>query len=147
MANELVLVSSRDDDDRDSKHDSHNQLGIELDAMAAIGRALDSIEDPGLRQRVLNWAVERWGSERSRVSGVAAASAPTVTSLASDPGLAVDSLGELFGDRPAEARPGPAPEILVPEAPPAKAPVETMLQSLAADFQRLAAEWNGDAKA
>jgi hypothetical protein len=149
MANELVLVSSRDDDDRDSKHDSHNQLGIELDAMAAIGRALDSIEDPVLRQRVLNWAVERWGSERSRVTGVAALSAPTVASLATDPGLAVDSLGELFGDRPAEARPGPAPEILElePEAPPAKAPVETMLQSLAADFQRLAAEWNGDAKA
>jgi hypothetical protein len=27
--------------------------------------------------------------------------------------------------------------------PTAKAPVESMLQSLAADFQRLADEWNG----
>jgi hypothetical protein len=146
MANELVLVSSRDDDDRDDKHDGHDTLGIELDAMAAIGRALDAIEDPALRQRILNWAFDRWGTEPMHAAGSNASAVPAGKAAANDPGLSVDSLGDLFGDRPAEARPGTAPEILEFEAPPAKAPVETMLQSLAADFQRLAAEWNGETK-
>ena len=140
MANELILVSSRSDD-QDIKHDNHNQLGIELEAMATIGRTLDAIEDAALRQRILNWAAERWG-ERPRAGVAETQSGPAPTSLASDPALSVESIAELFGDSPAEPRPGTAPEILVPQ-PAVKAPVETMLQSLAADFQRLADEWNG----
>jgi hypothetical protein len=143
MANELVLVSSRNDDHQDSKHDNHDPLGVELDAMATIGRTLDAIKDPTLRQRILNWANERWG-DRSSVAPVADAPSGAVTAhLANDPALSLDSIGELFGDAPAEPRPGTAPEILVP-VPAAKAPVESMLQSLAADFRRLADEWNGD---
>jgi len=141
MANELVLVSSRTVE-RDSKHDSQDHLGVELEAMCTIGRTLDAIEDPALRQRILNWAIERWGGDHSRAAMGDAPSGTTSKHLASDPALSVDSIGELFGDSPAEVRPGPAPEILVTE-PPAKAPVESMLQSLAADFQRLADEWNG----
>jgi hypothetical protein len=142
MANELVLVSSRSSD-RDSKHDSRDHLGIELEAMSAIGRTLDAIEDPALRQRILNWAIERWGGDRSRVAITERPSA-AARHPATDPALSVDSIGELFGDGPAEVRPGTAPEIVTTE-PAAKAPVESMLQSLAADFQRLADEWNGDA--
>lgn len=143
MANELVLVSSRSTD-RDSKHDSRDHLGIELEAMSAIGRTLDAIEDPALRQRILNWAIERWGGDRSRVAITERPSTAAPGHPATDPALSVESIGELFGDGPAEGRPGTAPEIL-PTEPAAKAPVESMLQSLAADFQRLADEWNGDA--
>jgi hypothetical protein len=144
MGNELVLVSSRDDD-RDARHDSPDLLGIELDAMSTIGRTLDAIEDPALRRRILNWAIERWGGDRSRgVNFDAPSRAAASTHPTSDPALSVDSIGELFGERPAGARPT-TPAIIEPQ-PAAKAPVESMLQSLAADFQRLADEWNGDAK-
>jgi hypothetical protein len=141
MANELVLVSSRSDE-RDSTHDSHDHLGLELEAMSTIGRALDAIEDPALRQRILNWALERWGGDRSLLPQAEAPGQVSTRHPASDPALSVDSIDELFGEGPVEARPGTAPEILVTE-PAAKAPVESMLQSLAADFQRLADEWNG----
>jgi hypothetical protein len=141
MANELVLVSSRGGD-RDSKQDSHDHLGIELEAMSTIGRTLDAIEDSALRQRILNWAIERWGGDRSIVAIADGQSRTTTRDVANDPALSLDSIGDLFGDGPADVRPGTAPELLVTE-PQVKAPVESMLQSLAADFQRLADEWNG----
>jgi len=141
MANELVLVSSRDDD-RDRKHDSHDHLGIELEAMSTIGRALDSIDDPALRQRILNWALERWGGDRALAVAAEAPARIASRHPASDPTLSVDSIADLFSEGAVEARPGAAPEIHMTE-PTAKAPVESMLQSLAADFQRLADEWNG----
>ncbi len=143
MAKNLVLVPS-DDEGQGGRPDNHDELGVELEAMATIGRALDSIEDHALRQRILNWAVERWGEQQSLVSnGGETPTTPASSGIASDPALAVDSIGDLFGDGPVEARPGKPAEILVADKPTAKAPVETMLQSLAADFQRLADEWNG----
>ena len=142
MANHLALAPSGDDG-QGGRPDNHDELGVELEAMATIGRALDSIEDPALRQRILNWAVERWGEQQSLVSNAGETPArPASSGIASDPALAVDSIDDLFTDGAVEARPGKPPEILVPEKP-AKAPVESMLQSLAADFQRLADEWNG----
>ena len=153
MANELVLVSSRSDV-RDNKHDSpdspdsHNGLGIELEAMATIGRTLDAIQDLALRQRILNWALERWG-DTSRNANAAPAALKAPLAPANDPSLSVDSIGDLFGERDVEPRSGSASDddTLVVTPPPApKAPVETMLQSLAKDFQRLADEWNGETK-
>jgi hypothetical protein len=145
MAKNLALVSS-DDEGQGGRPDDHDELGTELEAMATIGRALDSIKDRALQLRILNWAVERWGEQGSPV--VTGNAAPPTTSavkpsLANDPGLSVDAIDDLFGDGPPEPRPGKAPAILEPEQPQGKAPVETMLQSLAADFQRLADEWNG----
>ncbi len=145
MANNLALVSS-DDENQGGRPDDHDELGAELEAMATIGRALDSIQDPALRQRILNWAVERWGDQGLRAASpepAPVAYAPSRTAAASDPGLAVDAIDDLFGEKPVDPRPGKAPAILEPEKPQGKAPVETMLQSLAADFQRLADEWNG----
>jgi hypothetical protein len=145
MAKNLALVSS-DNEDQGGRPDNHDELGAELEAMATIGRALDSIQNPALRQRILNWALERWGDQGSRVVAAEAPAAYATTSktaVASDPALAVGSIDDLFGDAAAEPRPGKAPAVLEPEKPQAKAPVETMLQSLAADFQRLADEWNG----
>jgi hypothetical protein len=139
MANELVLVSSRPDA-RDTKHPSPDELGIELEAMSTIGRALEAIEDIALRRRILNWAVERWGVDRFRSSSVEPQASHAAIPLANDPALAVDSIGELFVTH---ARASAAPQG---QGPAGKAPVESMLQSLAEDFQRLADEWNGDAK-
>ena len=99
MANELVLVSSRSSD-RDSRHDSRDHLGIELEAMSAIGRTLDAIEDPALRQRILNWAIERWGGDRSRVVIAEGLRPQPPGDLATDPALSVDSIADLFGDAP-----------------------------------------------
>jgi hypothetical protein len=145
MANELTLVSSRPDP-RDGGSQNTDDLGVELEAMSTIGRALEAIEDVALRQRVLQWAVERWGVDRSRSDAPSATAEPqprqAVGSDANDPGLSVDSIDDLFGDSPVEARPVVAPKAQTP-ASAGKTPVESMLQSLAADFQRLADEWNG----
>jgi hypothetical protein len=126
MASELVLVSSRSDV-RDSRQNSHDELGIELDAMSTIGGTLEAIEDPALRQRILNWAIQRWGSvDRAGTdSGESPARHATTMPAANDSDLSVDSIGELFADSPAGMRP------------------ESMLESLAVDLQRLADDWNG----
>jgi hypothetical protein len=146
MANELVLVSSRDDV-WEGKHDKPDTLGIELEAMSTIGRTLDAIEDPALRRRILNWVMQRWGVERSRTDTVEGTARSLSIDPANDPALSVDSIGDLFADSPAGVRPANAVDVHIPSKPMGKAPVESMLQSLAADFQRLADEWNGDADA
>jgi hypothetical protein len=124
-------------------------LTVELEAMATIGRVLDAIQDPDIRQRVLNWACERWGDpvQRAYTASKAAANDPTLSLVpiaeSNDPNLSVDSIDDLFSDA-RDNRPGAssAPEP-VGAAASAKAPVESMLRSLAADFQRLTDEWNG----
>ena len=142
MANDLVLVSSRADA-RGSKPESVDALAIELEAMATIGRAFEAIEDVTLRQRVLQWAVERWGVDRPGSTVIVEPRSRTGAGpLASDPALSVDSIDDLFDDDAAPAQPEPAPKTQT-AATPGKTPVESMLQSLAADFQRLADDWNG----
>jgi len=149
MANELTLVSSRPDPE-DDRSQNGDDLGVELEAMSRIGRALEAIDDVALRQRILQWAVERWGVDRSRSDAPGATVEPqprqAAGSHANDPALSVDSIDDLFGDSPVEARPVVAPKAQTSGPVPAaagKTPVESMLQSLAADFQRLADEWNG----
>ena len=147
MANELTLVSSRPDPEDDRSQNS-DDLGVELEAMSRIGRALEAIDDVALRQRILQWAVERWGVDRSRADAtsvtVEAQLRQAAGSHTDDPNLSVDSIDDLFGDSPIEARPVVAPKAQTQTpAPAGKTPVESMLQSLAADFQRLADEWNG----
>jgi hypothetical protein len=147
MANELTLVSSRPDPG-DGGSQNADDLGVELEVMSTIGRALEAIDDVALRQRILQWAVERWGVDRSRSDATARIVEPQLRqapgSHANDPALSVDSIDDLFGDNPIEARPVVAPKAQTPTpAPAGKTPVESMLQSLAADFQRLADEWNG----
>jgi hypothetical protein len=148
MANELTLVSSRPDPG-DEGPQSADDLGVELEAMSTIGRTLEAIDDVALRQRILQWAVERWGVDRSRSDAASLTVEPqprqAAGSHANDPDLSVDSIDDLFGDSPIEARPvavAPKAQTQTP-APAGKTPVESMLQSLAADFQRLADEWNG----
>jgi hypothetical protein len=153
MANELTLVSSRPDPGDDGSQNA-DDLGVELEAMSTIGRTLEAIDDVALRQRILQWAVERWGVDRSRSDAVTSVTVEpqprqATGSHANDPALSVDSIDDLFGDspdNPIEARPVVVPKAQTQTqtpAPSGKAPVESMLQSLAADFQRLADEWNG----
>ena len=141
MADELIMVSSRTDV-RESRPENVDDLGVELEAMSTIGRALDAIEDVALRQRILQWAVDRWGVDRSGSDAAEPQPGKSISPLANDPGLSVDSIDDLFGDGPVPARPVVAPNAQTP-VPAGKTPVESMLQSLAADFQRLADEWNG----
>jgi hypothetical protein len=141
MANDLILVSSRPEA-RETKPQNADELGVELEAMSTIGRALDAIEDVALRQRVLQWAVERWGVDRSRSDAAQPQPGKPLSPLAHDPALSVGSIDDLFGDTATPDRPVAAPKAQAP-VPAKKTPVESMLQSLAADFQRLADEWNG----
>src|SRR5258707_6171957 len=100
-------------------------LGEELEAMAAIGRVLDGIDDPAVRQRVLRWINERF----LPIEKPPAASA-SVETAHDDPALAVDSLDDLFPkERPDRDESG---ENLTLAA--ANRPVETTLRSFVADF-------------
>jgi hypothetical protein len=107
-------------------------LTEELEAMADIGRVLDTIADPDVRQRVLKWVTERFGS-----GAESAVSAPAHRVVIDDAALAVDSLDDMFR----ELADGDDLD-LVPEQrrPP---PLETAVRSFVADFERLAADWHG----
>jgi hypothetical protein len=108
-------------------------LSEELEAMAAIGRVLDGIEDPAVRQRVLRWTNERFALIEKPQAGSA-----SVEIAHDDPALAVDSLHDLFSndrDRP------DGDESRDKFALVANRPVETTLRSFVADFQRLAKDW------
>lgn len=120
-------------------------LADELEAIAAIGRALANVPDPVARVRILRWAVDRFLPTESPVvstgaaangSASAARSAVSATSSAVDQTLAVESLGELFAPEvPAQAA------LQQPAA--GKQPVETLVRGFVSDFQRLVVEWQG----
>src|SRR5947207_7327723 len=134
-----------------------DSLSKEIEAMAAIGRALGDLTDPGARQRVLKWATQRFSVELPVVAAPAVAGQPavmagTALAAATDADLAVDSLNELFAVAaqnvdddlgefaalPAQAQAPPVEEMR-------KLPLETLLRSLASDFRAFADEWNGAA--
>jgi hypothetical protein len=105
-------------------------LSEELQAMAAVGRVLDGIDDPAVRQRVLRWANERFLIERPPTSASAKISQ-------ADPALAVDSLSDMFPNDRLDRDESRDKLTLVA----ANEPVETTLRSFVADFQRLAKDW------
>lgn len=117
-------------------------LTQEIDAMAIIGQLLGKLPDDGARQRVLKWAVERFGSDVVTMQTQLQFAAQTAAR--DDAGLAVDSLNEMF----AQAQ-GADDALTVPalEAEPAPAgqPVQSALQSFVKEFRRFADEWNGAA--
>jgi hypothetical protein len=119
---------------QDSVSDS---LDSELEAMAAIGRVLDRL-DIEVRERVLRWAAERFEIPGGRevVDGLPTIKAPARTRT-DDPALSVDSLDDMFVERDDRSR-EPFEPVAV-ERP----PLDVMLRSFVADFQRLAEEWNG----
>ena len=131
-----------------------NQLSSELEAMAAIGRVLGALPDDGARQRVLRWACERFGLEPVQAAALLPEGifAESAASLADDPALKIDSLDDMFemaspDDEDLALPPTqPAtPAAALADAPvdASKQPVETVLKSFVAEFQRFAEEWSG----
>jgi hypothetical protein len=130
-----------------------NSLIQELEAMAALGQVLGDLTDLAARQRVLEWAARRFAVEgvvTPEPSAPQLASLePLVNPLVNDPALAVDSLSDMFvactaADPDDDLREFGAPDETPASAPDEKKlPLEVVLRSFAADFQRLAEEWNG----
>ena len=107
-------------------------LSEELASMAAIGRVLDGLDDPAVRQRVLRWANERFLPVESPI----AASTP-IDIIHADPGLAVDSLDDMFSSERVDRSESHDHLTLVDVNRPAAA----TLRSFVSDFQRLAKDW------
>jgi hypothetical protein len=75
----------------------NHSLDDEMEAMAAIGRALESLADPDAQQRVLSWAVERYSRNPQPV---------TVERRTKDATLDLEDLNDLFVDEGARPREG-----------------------------------------
>ena len=121
-----------------------NSLSNELEAMAAIGRALGDLTDPAARERVLRWACERFTGEVVQQAAPSAAVASVAPRADAD--LAVDSLRDMFAMKAPESD----DDSLSLEPPRAaveteKTSIEATLRTFAAEFQRFADEWNGAA--
>jgi hypothetical protein len=120
--------------------------------MAAIGQALGDLADPAVRQRVLRWAAERFGLDATFAAGGRETESISALSSISDPGLAVDSLNDMFVSKAQDldddlgefARPVRV-EMPAPSPQAASLPLEAVIRSFAADFRAFAEEWNGAA--
>jgi hypothetical protein len=129
-----------------------NLLTCELEAMAAIARVIGSLPDDRARQRVLRWACERFQVEALKTIVSASALLPEgvfadMPAPADDPALRLDSLDDMF-QTPAPRDEHHGDDLVVVDTPPktpdtAKQPVEAVLRSFVADFQRFAEEWSG----
>ncbi len=122
-----------------------DNLMSELEAMAVIGRVLGTLPDDTARQRVLRWACERFGIDSiPEASLLADGAAPNAEiAPADDPALKLGSLEDMF-----EMASPEHDDLAIVDAPPAppndaKQPVEVVLRSFVAEFQRFAKEWNG----
>ena len=108
-----------------------DSVGAELDSMRQIAQAIEQLRDPDVRQRVLRWANERYGvTAAAPLPGVMHVARPAVA----EPMMAIEELQDLFEPRPAEAGASAA-------APARPRGVESMVKDFAADFRRLALEW------
>ena len=106
----------------------------EVHVMLEVAQALERLEDPAARQRVLHWLTERY--QNDIVPAPARAEAASHTTAA-DPSLTVDGLSEFFPSGGADAD----DDLRSPE--PAPVGVEHMIRGFADDFRRFALEWQG----
>jgi hypothetical protein len=133
-----------------------DDLSAELDAMRAIGAALARVHDPLARARVLRWAAERFQTPPIAAAAALPLSPLAMPALVDDPTLGVETLHELF-DAPVEddlhemlelpkavaphaadaSDSSPAPRK--PREEPAR--LDALVRGFAAEFQRLAIEW------
>jgi hypothetical protein len=119
-----------------------SDVTTELAAMQRVAMALGDLRDEQARLRVIRWAMERYfpAAAVETASGPAAVSASGIS--ASDATLEVDSLTDFFvrntvvdsddddcTDQPAK--------------PAVREPIESMVKGFVADFQQLAAAWQG----
>jgi hypothetical protein len=137
-----------------------NLLTSELEAMAAIARVIGTLPDDAARQRVLRWVCERFQVEPLKAIASASVLLPDgvfvdLPAPADDPALRLDSLDDMFPmAAPRNLHPrdhrdhGDDDDLVIADPAPktadaAKQPVETVLRSFVAEFQRFAEEWSG----
>jgi hypothetical protein len=131
-----------------------NLLTCELEAMAAIARVVGTLPDDRARQRVLRWACERFHVEGLKAIVSASALLPDgvfadLPAPADDPALRLDSLEDMFQTpTPRSDHHGDHDDLVIADPAPktvdtAKQPVEAVLRSFVAEFQRFAEEWSG----
>ncbi len=107
-----------------------DSVAAELEAMRQIAKVLDTLRDADARQRVMRWAQDRYC--------VNVAPPPSaVTNVGADPALALEELGDLFGE-PRSAAGAPETDGAKP-----RVGVESMIKDFAADFRRFALDWQG----
>ena len=107
--------------------------------MAALGQVLAGLTDPASRQRVLNWAAERFGADGVQPMAEPSQSPDRVTF---DPALNVGSLDDMFPAVFEDVNDDLA--IFEQSEPETSRPsIEVVIRSFAADFQRFTEEWNG----
>ena len=122
--------------------------------MAAIARLIGTLPDDRARQRVLRWACERFQVEPLKAIVSASALLPDgvfadMPAPADYPALRLDSLDDVFqmaAPRNDDHSDHDDLVIVDPAATPAdtaKQPVEAVLRSFVAEFQRFAEEWRG----
>ena len=123
-----------------------HELVVELEALQAIGLALARVQDPKTRQRILQWATERFCEGAAPAVDVRNAATP-------DPSLTVDAL-DLFGETApldemdlcvtvaAEASDAiDAIDVCHAEAASDDQSLDSLLRAFAGDIRRLAALW------
>ena len=113
----------------------YDSVSDELESMRRIAKALDALHDDTTRQRVLQWANDRYHG--TGATAVAPQPAAVMQVATDDPNLAVEELDDLFD---------PAVKVGVkaaPRTPQQHASVESMIKDFAADFRRFALEWQG----
>jgi transcription elongation factor Elf1 len=112
----------------------------EVQVMLTIARALMELRDPESRTRVLRWATDRIHVDQTVAHSV---TSPHRAPTPADPDLAIDEIQDLFADSKANSKANIANAEPAPAKRHADGGVESMIRSLAADFRRLAIEWQG----
>jgi hypothetical protein len=117
-----------------------SDVTTELAAMQRVAMALGDLRDEQARLRVIRWAMQRYfpavAAETVSPAPVAASSLP-----ASDATLEVDSLTDFFvRDTVVLDDDDCMPQ---PSKPAVREPIESMVKGFVADFQQLAAAWQG----
>src|SRR5579871_2290559 len=113
-----------------------DSVTAELESMRQIAAALDRLQDVETRQRVLQWAVDRYAEPPTSHTGTTVSSRAEPAALAAAPAraadddLVVEQLEDLFATIHSEQ-----------VAPPRTLGVETMIRDFADDFRRFALEW------
>jgi hypothetical protein len=137
----------------------HEDVSSELDAILAVGHALNRLQDPHARARVLQWAIERFQVTATVLPALVSPMIETVDSMLAvdelidlfgiaapaSPSAADEELSDLFDEKPSVSR-RPLLELVVSAQPPvAEPPVEappldSLVQDFVSDFRRIAME-------
>ena len=122
--------------DSEAGQEQLDSVSDELESMRRIARALDALHDDAARQRVLQWANDRYLGTGATI---AAQPSGVMQAATADSGLGAGELDDLFEPAvTATASAAPAPQ-----PPPTQGGVEWKIKDFAADFRRFALEWQG----